>query len=175
MNTRTMVAAIAISAALAWVLGCSGSKQISPYAREVVLSGCLEPGDAPQSFRLAVNGTPNGMVGTTGAHQTDVPGSSVAESNTSDLGAPTTRIYSLVPGKNVDLAVEQGRVVQIRGHLEERRRNEQATGTSGSGGANPTTGQGPQSSVHGPAANRPVDMIRVDSVQRVGGNCGQTR
>ncbi len=41
----------------------------------------------------------------------------------------------------------------------------------GTGGMNPATGQGPQSAVHGPARNRPVDVVHVDSVKRVAGTC----
>ncbi len=184
-----------VAAAVALVVGCTGSSGVSPYGPAVVLTGCVQPGSAPDTYRLAVVGSPNGIVGTTGARQNQGetnPTGTAAENNSSDIGAATTRMYDLVASKNVNLAIHQGSVVQIVGHLENQR-GQHATGTSGTtagqaqtatppetgqqngqpgtGGMNPATGQGPQSAVHGPARNRPVDVVQVDSIKRVAGTC----
>ncbi len=190
-----VLARIVVAAAAALAVGCTGSSRVSPYGPAVVLTGCMQPGTAPDSYRLAVVGSPTGIVGTTGARQNQGetnPTGTASENNTSDIGAATTRMYDLVAGKNVNLAIHQGSVVQVVGHLENQR-GQHATGTSGAtagqpqnatppgtgqqnappgtGGMNPATGQGPQSAVHGPARNRPVDIVHVDSIKRVAGTC----
>ncbi len=184
-----------VAAVLGFLLGCSGSDRVSPYGPAIVLTGCMQPGAGPDTYRLAVVGAPAGIVGTTGARRNPTktnPAGTAAESSDSDVGAATTRMYELIAGKNVDLAAHQGSVVQIVGHLE-KQNEPQTTGTSGAaggqpqnatppqtgqqnaqpgtGGMNPATGEGPQSSVHGPARNRPVEVVHVDSVKRVAGSC----
>ncbi len=187
-------AGLLVAAAAAVIVACTGSDRVSPYGPAVVLTGCMQPGIAPDTYRLAVAGTPSGIVGTMGARQNQMqsnPTGTAAENNDSDIGAATTRMYELVAGRNVNLAIHQGSVGQIVGHLEQQS-GRHATGTSGAGaqpenaapantgqqnaqpgtgGMNPATGQGPQSAVHGPARNRPVDVVRVDSVKRVAGTC----
>ncbi len=119
------------------------------------------------------------------------PTGSAARSRTADEGAFDTRLFTLVAGKSVDLGAYQGALVKVTGHVEH---GHEANGTGSSGsnqnppattdqqpqdarntaGANPTTGEGPQSSVHGYAPDRPERTIRVDKVQRVSADCSAT-
>ncbi len=178
---RRIPGAIALALTVA-ALGAACERSPKTEARpRVVLVGCLQPGDTPDTYRLANTAAPTGPVGTRGTAPMvgpNNPTGTAASSHTSDLGVADTRLYTLVGSKKVDLAQYQGAVVRITGDVERPGGN--ASGGGGStgqaqGGANPTTGSGPQSSVVGPSPDRPEPRVRVDSVQRVAPDCATAK
>ncbi len=185
-------AGVALAAGLALIGACSRNNQITAPGPAVTLTGCLQPGTARDTYRLTGLGAPTGPVGTRGVGQMPTaanPTGTASRSRTADEGAFDTRLYTLVGGKSVDLAPFQGEVVRVTGYVEQGS-DGKVTGLSGSGqnappmtdqqsrrapntagGANATTGEGPDSSVRGHAADRPLQTIRVDKIQRVRADC----
>lgn len=130
MNMRTAIGAAFTASALAVVLACGGGSPGS--GPTITLNGCVEPGTAPDTFRLIASNGPNGPAPNIGDETSTVknPTGTAARSNTSDEGVPATRIYTLVAAKGVDLAHQQGALVSITGTLE-KRGSQAAIGTSG--------------------------------------------
>ncbi len=198
MKIGKMFGRITVALALALIIACSPSSRRNGAA--VTLTGCLQPGDSPGTFLLTSTGMPNTAVGTSGASQpsADVknPTGTPAKSNSSDIGAATTKVYTLIPSGTVDLAKNQGRLVRITGRFDNARPEvgttgsnrpsqgagqgqtgdqNQASNNQGSTAPNPATGAGPQSSTVGQPANRQVDTIHVDSVQQLADTCAGKR
>ncbi len=188
MICRQKAIAFGVAALAAMGFACQHAHETGSMTPKVTLVGCLQPGDQPDTYRLANTAAPTGPVGTQGTAPMvgrDNATGTAASSHTSDLGVPDTRLYTLVGGKNVDLAPFQGTVVKVTGQLERAKRSNAGGATGGStagqnaqpdaSGGNPTTGQGPQSSVYGPAPDRPDQTLRVSAVQRVAPDCATAR
>ncbi len=142
MSIRNFAGGAIAAIALVFVaLACGSGHGNGPT---IALTGCLQPGSAPDTYQLNAVAAPNGAVGTSGGGQSNSPSNptgSSTQSNTSDIGAATSQIYTLVPGKNVDLNRDQGTMVSITGHLEETGNGQ---GPSAAGASN-SQGQGQQS------------------------------
>jgi hypothetical protein len=197
-RVQRFAAAAAIAAALAFLGACSRNNQITAPGPTVTLTGCLQPGDIRDTYRLTASGAPTGPLGTRGVGQPSEgsnPTGTAARSRTADEGAFDTRLYTVVAGKNVNLAIYQGALVKVTGSVEQGddakvtglggssqnpppptdMQSQQGSSNAAGGTANATTGQGPQSSVLGPAPNRPAHTIRVARVERVSVDCGSTK
>lgn len=188
MRTGRLMNGFVVAAAVAAAVAC-GPGQQSPEGPQVTLTGCLQPGESPNTFRLAATGGPSGAVGTTGedtqTSQRDNPTGTPSGSRSSDVGISTTRVYTLIAGREVDLSPHQGTVVQVTGRLHE---GDGATGTGGANDANrgnerspaegrspaqgnPTTGTGSDQSARGTTTDRGAATVHVENVKRMSGLC----
>ncbi len=131
--------ALVIGSSLALVAACSGTSRGPSKAngQTVTLTGCLQPGDQPNTYLLRIPGSPiaggtgGGAVGTTGGAG-DQSGTGTAP-NSNATGASTVHTYRLVAADpKVNLDMNQGTMVSVTGVLENRSGNG-AVGTSGSG------------------------------------------
>lgn len=205
MSAR-LIAAFVVALAVGSVLACNRGSETTAPPGQVMLTGCLQPGEAPDTYQLAWTAAPSRPVGTRGSKQETASGNATgtaARSGTSDLGVADTRLFTLVAGRNVDLGQYQGALVTITGRVEKHaeptpgtaagstgqslsrpaadQQNQQNAPEGNSGTAvqhpssNPTTGVGPQSSVLRQAPNRPEQIVRVQSVQRVAPNCATSK
>ncbi len=129
---------LVIGSAIA-LAACSGTSRGPSKAngQSVTLTGCLQPGDQPNTYVLRVPGSPiaggtgGGAVGTTGGGAGDQSGTGTAP-NSNATGASTVHTYRLVAGDpKVNLDMNQGTSVSVTGTLE----NESGNGTTGTAGS----------------------------------------